>query len=84
MQGNGPLRLPGAGDTQTPGFKGPAWTIYSSQPITRHVDGLGLSRLMHNRDPEKQPLSHTTSGRPPQHGAEQTRRSSSACLQSTQ
>jgi hypothetical protein len=49
MQGNGPLRLPGAGDTQTPAFKGPAWAIYISRPIRCHVDGLGLSRLMHNQ-----------------------------------
>ena len=73
MQGNGPLRLPGAGDTQTPAFKGPAWAIYMSQPITRPVDGLGLSRLMHNQPAaETQRNSHTPSGGPRQYGADQT------------
>lgn len=63
MQGNGPLRLPGAGDTQTPAFKGSAWAIYMSRPIKGHVDGLGLSRLMHNQPAaETQRNSHTTSG----------------------
>lgn len=75
MQGNGPLRLPGAGDTQTPAFKGSAWAIYMSRPIKCHVDWLGLSRLMHNQPAaETQRNSHTTSGGPSQHQVDQEQR----------